>query len=670
MKLMEELEILFDKQSPQCKNQDINIKIKNYINKDLLYKFIIGHNGKWNILKDFSKEIFAVWSPKTDGIYTVMIQAVEENDSKAFSYMDKTDYIIGKLEKNLIKNLILNKKEVNVNEKISATAHSIVSDVVFRYKIKYGDEYLILKNYSTDNTVSWRPQKIGKQELIVECKRPSSKQEADSVEKVEYNVRPMDKVEIIDFKCLSDEMFVNREIMFKVDAMNNDNKMILYKFLKINSKGEVQCLQDYSNKRIISYVENEDGNFKLLCMVKDMYSKREFDDRAVIFYNIKKYKEVEVKSFAADVTSPQLINTQINLRAIVTGGKKILYRYLIDGNYSEDSGYSHNKDYVWKAKMPGIYKLKLMVKDESFEGNFEAYAEMDFMIEEIKKIPVKIKKIIQSKNENILKGEKINIDVEAEGGIALIYSFVVKRGESVIKRLDYETCNRMDFVPEASGDYKIEVNVKDKYSKKEFDCHSEITVQVLDYIPAKINHIFPKVKDYYMVGEKININVITMNTKNTLVKYVIKLNGRKVEQINFGLEKSYEIVPKCAGDYEIIIYSLNKDSYDKFDDKRIIKFPVRDAKPITEMTIKCDRELPKINEAVTFNVDCTGGKCVIYEFYIRRGSEWKLVQKYSRKSFYTFMPFEKGNYEILVFCKSQFYSEKSYEAYSIFEMKV
>lgn len=667
---MEELEIVFDKQSPQCKNQDINIKIKNYINKNLLYKFIIGHNGKWNILKDFSKEIFAVWSPKTDGIYTIMIQAVEENDSKAFSYMDKTDYIIGKLEKNLIKNLILNKKEVNVNEKISATAHSIVSDVVFRYKIKYGDEYLILKNYSTDNTVSWRPQKIGKQELIVECKRPSSKQEADSVEKVEYNVRPMDKVEIIDFKCLSDEMFVNREIMFKVDAMNNDNKMILYKFLKINSKGEVQCLQDYSNKRIISYVENEDGNFKLLCMVKDMYSKREFDDRAVIFYNIKKYKEVEVKSFAADVTSPQLINAQINLRAIVTGGKKILYRYLIDGNYSEDSGYSHNKDYVWKAKMPGIYKLKLMVKDESFEGNFEAYAEMDFMIEEIKKIPVKIKKIIQSKNENILKGEKINIDVEAEGGITLIYSFVVKRGESVIKRADYETCNRIDFVPEVSGDYKIEVNVKDKYSKKEFDCHSEVTIQVLDYIPAKINHIFPKVKDYYMVGEKININVITMNTKNTLVKYVIKLNGRKVEQIDFGLEKSYEIVPKCAGDYEIIIYSLNKDSYDKFDDKRIIKFPVRDAKPITEMTIRCDKELPKINEAVTFNLDCTGGKCVIYEFYIRRGSEWKLVQKYSRKSFYTFMPFEKGNYEILVFCKSQFYSEKSYEAYSIFEMKV
>ncbi|WP_234121742.1 triple tyrosine motif-containing protein [Clostridium hydrogenum] len=667
---MEELEIVFDKQSPQCKNQDINIKIENYINKDLLYKFIIGHNGKWNILKDFSKEIFAVWSPKTDGIYTVMIQAVEENDSKAFSYMDKTDYIIGKLEKNLIKNLILDKKEVNVNEKISATAHSIVSDVVFRYKIKYGDEYIILKNYTTDNTVSWRPQKIGKQELIVECKRPSSKQEADSTKKVEYNVRPVDKVEIIDFKCLSDEMFVNREIMFKVDAMNNDNKMILYKFLKINSEGEAQCLQDYSNKRIISYVENEDGNFKLLCMVKDMYSKREFDDRAVIFYNIKKYKDIEVKSFAADVTSPQLVNTQINLRAIVTGGKKILYRYLIDGNYSEDSGYSYNKDYVWKAKMPGIYKLKLMAKDESFEGDFEAYAEMNFIIEEIKKIPVKIKKIIQSKNENILKGEKINIDVEAEGGISLIYSFLVKREESVIKRVDYETSNIIDFVPEVSGDYKIEVNVKDKYSKKEFDCHSEITIQVLDYIPAKINHIFPKVKDYYMVGEKINVNVITMNTKNTLVKYVIKLNGRKVEQIDFGLEKSYEIVPKCAGDYEVIIYSLNKDSSDKFDDKRIIKLRVRDAKPITEMTIKCDRELPKINEAVTFNVDCTGGKCVIYEFYIRRGSEWKLVQKYSRKSFYTFMPFEKGNYEILVFCKSQFYSEKSYEAYSIFEMKV
>lgn len=575
---MEEFEIVFDKESPQQKNEKINISIGNCINKNLLYKFLVGHNGKWNILKDFSDELFAVWSPKKEGIYTIMIQALEENDTKPFSYVNKADYVIG-----------------------------------------------------------------------------SSKNE---------------KVEIKNFKCLTTELYTGNEIIFKVDAVNSDNKTLLYKFVKIDSKGKSECIQDYSSKRIVSYIEKGYGDFKLLCMVKDMYSKNEFDDRAVILYNVKKYREIKIIDFTADVTSPQLVGSIINLKAVVTGGKNILYRYVIDGNLSEDSGYSENKSYVWKPKRTGIYNVKLMVKDKSFEGIFETLKEFKFAIEEVKKKPVKIVKIDKNKEGILLKGETINIKVEAKGGIDLRYSFTVKKENQIIEAIDYGICNWTNFTPIASGKYKIEIKVKDKYCDKDFECFSEVEIEVMDYIPAKIECIIPPRKDYYVVGEKIQLEVVTLNTKENLVKFVISKNETKLEETNFEFSKKYEIVPKCEGNYKVQIYAVNKNSSKKFDCCESIDFNVVDAEPVSGLMVKCDREFPVINEAVTLNASCRSGKEIVYQFYIMKDGEWNIVQKYSKKSFYSFIPSEKGIYRALILCKNQFNREKQYEDYSVFEINV
>lgn len=575
---MEEFEIVFDKQSPQQKNEKINISIRNCINRNLLYKFLIGHNGKWNILKDFSNELSAVWSPKKEGIYTIMIQALEKNDTKPFSYVNKTDYMIG-----------------------------------------------------------------------------SSKN---------------DKVEIKNFKCLTTELYMGNEIIFKVDAINSDNKMTLYKFVKIDASGKSECIQNYSNRRIVSYIEKGYGDFKLLCMVKDMYSKNNFDDRAVILYSVKKYRDIKIVNFTADVTSPQLVNSTINLKSVVTGGKSLLYRYVIDGNLGEDSGYSRNKNYVWKPKRAGIYNIKLMVKDESFKEDFEVLKEFKFAIEEVKKKPVKIVKVSRSIDGDMLKGETINIKVEAKGGVELRYSFIVKKENKIIEKIDYGACNWTNFTPLTSGKYIININVKDKYSDKEFEDHSKIEVQALEYFPAKIECILPPVRDYYVIGQKIQLEVVTLNTKNNLVKFVISKNKVKLEETKFEFSKKYEIFPKCAGNYKVEIYAVNKKSLKEFDTYKAIDFVVRDTQPVRGIKIKCDREFPVLNEIITVSASCSGGKEIVYQFYIMKHGEWNIVQKYSKKSFFSFIPDQKGEYRILVLCKNQFNYEKEYEDYSIFEMNI
>lgn len=144
--------------------------------------------------------------------------------------------------------------------------------------------------------------------------------------------------------------------------------MILYKFIKICPDGTAVCVQDYSTKRIINYIERESGEYKLLCLAKDMYSPKEYDDRAVINYLVKPYKDISIQSFTTDLSSPQICETPVLLKTIVKGGKNLLYRYIIDGNYSEDSGYIRNGEYLWNTKNQENIRLQFGLRMPLFKG--------------------------------------------------------------------------------------------------------------------------------------------------------------------------------------------------------------------------------------------------------------------------------------------------------------
>ena len=77
----------------------------------------------------------------------------------------------------------------------------------------------------------------------------------------------------------------------------------------------------------------------------------------------------------------------------------------------------------------------------------------------------------------------------------------------------------------------------------------------------------------------------------------------------------------------------------------------------------------KIGNEVTFEATSKGGKEVCYEFYIMINGEWTLAQGYSRKNYYTFVPFKEGNYRVLVLAKS-FHKNIPYEDYDLIEFEV
>lgn len=666
---MNEVAIEFNNSSPQNKGGSIIINIGDKPENNLLYKFMVGADGTWNTLKDFSTDESVEWIPGGDGKYIIMIQAKRKNSVKPFDYVSKTDYIIGKTENYLIKNIYLDKEKFNIGDKITINVEAAKSPVVYRYWIKENDKWELVKDYSPENNLVWSVKDSGVHEILVECKALDSKNKYDDMKKIAFEVVATKKLEITNFRCLVSNMLVDNELIFQVDASYQDNRMILYKFIKICPDGTAVCVQDYSTKRIINYIERQSGEYKLLCLAKDMYSPKEYDDRAIINYFVKPYKDISIQSFTTDLSSPQICETPVLLKTIVKGGKNLLYRYIIDGNYSEDSGYIRNAEYLWNTKKSGKYQITVWVKDASFQGNYEVKDSMDFSIDEEMRFPVTINEVLLDKGEKVLVNEVVNIKVFAKGGLELRYSFIVRKNGKETERVDYGTCNWVNFTPEIGGSYEIEVMVKDKYSKREYDAHYFAYIEAYNYIPANIDYILTPSREYYVVNDTIGFSIISQNTSDTLIKYILKINNRIVEETEYIEDKKYIFQPRYSGEYQIDILARNVKSSAEFDCKREISIMVNEALPVTNTKINCDKIKTNVNEPSTFSVECEGGKEVEYEFYLMENNEWKLVQRYSRKAFYSFIAFKKGKYKILALVKSG-YRKCSYEDYDIIEFEV
>ncbi|MBA5850857.1 triple tyrosine motif-containing protein [Clostridium sp. cel8] len=666
---MNELAISCNLDDSQKEKSKVTINVENGFDENLLYKYMVGFNGIWKVIKDFTCDKSVEWVPKQDGKYIVMVQAKKKDGNKSFDYISRMNYIVGDVQEKLINSIILDKDKYTLGDKIKVFVDTNKYPLMFRYWIKVENHWSLVKDYSTENTFTYTVRSESNGEILVECKDISSKSDFDDFKKVVFLVSPIKKVEIVDFKCLNKELISESEISFKVLSKYDEGRTILYKFFKINSNGEVKCIQNYSTRKTVSYVEKKEGDYKLLCFAKDMYSTNKFDDRAILNFTVKKYEEIVIKSFTTDVNSPQLTDTDITISAQVSGGKNLLYRYVIEGNQNIDSGYIRSSTYIWKSSLPGKYKIMLFVKDKSCDKDYEACDYMNFTIDEKSSEPINIQDLVLDASGKILKGQTIRAVVYASGGNDIKYGFSIKKSGKIVKNVDYSYNNWIEFIPGEKGEYEIEALVRDSYSKRKYDCHLIKNIQVFNYIPANIDYILYPIREYYIVGEEISISIITQDTKNVIVKYIMSINGHVVEETDFIEEKSYVIVPKCSGKYTLEVMVKNIKSDAEFDSKKRLNIQIRDTIPITETKLVCEKNKFVSNEPITFYANNKGGKNVLYEFYLMEKGNWILVQNYSRKNSYTFIPFTKDEYKIMVLCKDQ-YSKDAYEDYDIFEFKV
>lgn len=779
------VEIVFDKAKPQFTGTDIHISSKVEGNiENLEYKFIVGKDGIWNTIQEFSYMNECKWNPESEGNYIVMVQAREKYGRKSLDYLAKEDYLIvsdkymdnssveksynenltkneasnieGNIKnddyidnKNIVKlrkkedilsdsiffeeiiynstallqasevttdekkflegigemgnqNLIneefmrnndmddisenvntyilkskdiieevcIDKKDIVVGDKCLIKVNTKVKDsFLYRFYIKRYKDWDIIRDYTADNTLRYTANEQGEKEFLIQCKNVDSNENFDDYTTIKINVVGLEKIEITNFKSLSTELIAGSQLKFKIETNSKKNREILYKFYKISNDGKSICIQDYSTQNQVSYIENEQGQYRMLCLVKDILSNSEYDDRAILVYKVKPYKEIMIKGFSADLNSPQVSGSEIKFNVEAEGGKKLLYRYKVKGEIEEDTGFINEPQYIWNAKEPGQYEIILFVKDKSFNGDYEATQKLDFTIEKRGNKPIKILDVVVDKEKKIITNECVNILVSAEGGTHINYSFIVRRNSIVVEKIDYNKSNWINFTPQNHGEYEIEVLLRDKYSNKSYDAHTFVYLKAMEYLPGEIDYIIMPHKENHLVGDVIELECIIQNTKSVLVKYETKINGQLIEETEFSKNKRLRFIPKIAGKYTIVVYSKNIKCRDEFDSKKEVNLYVSDASPVINTQIITNRAEGRVNEELTFEVISRGGREVCYEFYLMESNEWKKVQTYSRKHYYSFIPFKEGSYKILALAKS-YYKKCNYEDYDEIKFQV
>ncbi|MGL5616750.1 MAG: triple tyrosine motif-containing protein [Sarcina sp.] len=667
---MDELSLEIEGIEVEFAKRGYNIKVVNNIDCELKYKILIGREGVWTVLKDnFCYDREFKWYPSTAGNYHIIAQAKRNDSEKSFDYTVLRSMTVDINEESLIESLNISKDIFDIGDKVQLTVNSRKEPVMYRYYVSSKQGWRLIKDYTTEEKLTFTANESGDFELLVECKEPQSVDNFDDFQTVKFSVNNNVNVEIVDFQCLAKDLLVGEELIFKVNANFEDDRTGLFKFIKLNPDGTSVCVQEFSSRNMVSFRENNKGNYKLLCYIRDMYSSKPYDDRALMAYDIAPYEKIEIQSFTTDVSSPQVSGEEINLKTLVNGGSDLRYRYIIEGAYSEDSGYIRSNSYKWNSKTEGEYKITLMVRDESSEDEYEAIATIPYVIEEIKIKPVRISNINLSKEHNILVKDKVKITVEVDGGTAIKYAFIVRKNGIIYSKLDYNDKNWFELIPDMSGNYEIEVMAKDKYSDKDYDSHTVFPITVKKYIEGKIDHILVTSKEYFLVGDSVEIEAIVQNTQDTLIKYVTKINGQIVEETDFIQGKRIIVEPKCSGKYVIDLYVKNKKCDKEYDTKKEVKFFVNDSLPVNNTKISTEKSTFKVNEEIAFSASSEGGKNICYEFYIMKNGVWTLMQRYSRKNYYLFRPYLKGKYRILVLAKSH-HRKTAYEDYANFEFRV
>lgn len=655
--------------SPQEKGTEIKIYIQNQINDSLEYKFLAKCSGGWETLKDYSSEKSVTWTPNEEGKYMIMVLGRDCEDSKHHTYTSRLDFIIGKAGEKIISDVYISNKDIVLGEKVEIEVIPSRTPVMCKYWIKDDDgKWEIVKDYTLNTNLSFTPDRVGKIEMLVECKDEISTNQFDDFENIEFNVEPLKQVRINNIKCLTADKIINNELTFEVESSYDKSRVMMYKFIKIDEFGNMHVVQDYSSKRLVSFTELIPGKYKLLCMVKDMYSREHYDDRAVVYYKVLKYKPVKIDSFTSDLSTPQVENTAICFKAICSGGNQLLYKFVVEGECKENAPFSKQSTFMWKPNKKGTYKITVLVKDSTCREDYEEKSSMDFVIEQDCAQNVYIRDVKVNTDKTVLINEPVSVEVEAAGAEGLLYEFIVKKEGKKEAFIEYSTKSSMDLIPDKEGKYEIEAKVKHPKSKREFDAHSIIYIECKKFIPASIDYVLTDRKSMYILGEEIEMEVITKNTENTLVKYVVEIDNRDVETIDFCRDKKFKLMPRCAGIYTVKIYCKNENSTNEYDCKKEMIFDVLEGIPITNTRITLDKDKLKCNEDVNFYVNCEGGKDVLYEFYLMEHGDWKLIQRYSKKNYYTFMPFYSGEYRILALCKSS-YSKRSYDDYCEYSVK-
>ncbi|WP_456277502.1 triple tyrosine motif-containing protein [Bacillus sp. AK128] len=360
-----------DQKSPQP--VDINVVVTAKANLKSQYRFFVDDGSGWKAVQDFSASSSFSWKPENPGTYQIKAQAKSNSSKKEFDDEKVISYEVyvpaaitsfnGGKEGPL---------PINSQIDFSTVSNSEMENLV-HYSINDGTEWVTVKDFSEDGMYSWNPLQPGTYKVRVRVKHSISQAEFDAEQELEYTIFEPASLASLDLSLDSPQPIENPVI---ISSSTQDDSNNLFRFLLFQN-GSWFTLQDYSSKSNLEWQPISSGEYNIKVQVKHIHSKEEFDSEEVVDYIV--YEPASVGEISANIKGIQLVNSRVEITA--PKSEAIEYQFSIYNgiDWKIIQPYSANSKLNWSSTSPGMYKVKVEVKHQLSENDYDDSREVPYL---------------------------------------------------------------------------------------------------------------------------------------------------------------------------------------------------------------------------------------------------------------------------------------------------
>lgn len=444
---------------------------------------------------------------------------------------------------------------------ISVTSNS-TGEALYRFWIYDGWSWRIVQDYSKQSTYRWIPERAGTYRIWVDGKALNSRNDYDSYKEIIYSVNNVTTGVTFDKAAPQPS---NSKI--KITAKATGTNSPLFKFW-IYDGWNWKVVQDYSTSAEFSWTPERSGNYRVWVDVKDILSTKERDSYKEILYAIK--DTAVINSITTDRTSPQSVNSAVNITAEAVGSSNILYRFWIyDGsNWSIVQNYSKSNSYKWIPSKTGSHRIWVDVKDQNSTNDVDSYKQIFYDVN-----AVSISELKGDKLSPQPTGQTIKFTAIGNGSNNLLYRFWIldNIGWKIVQ--DYSTSNTYNWVPNNTGNYRIWVDIKSAGSARDYDAYKEIVYSIKDMVV--VNDILRDKQSPQTVNETINFTADAVGSSNILYRFWIHDGSNWTIVQNYSKEKTYKWTPSKPGIYRIWVDARSANSSNEVDSYKEVIYEIK-----------------------------------------------------------------------------------------------
>ena len=653
--------VTYDKPSPQVRNTEINITAEGSGGTEQLYKFNMFDGEQWTVVQDYSPTNTFKWVPDKVGDYKFSVHIKDKFSSNEYDDYQAFEYKIVSHPID-IESVTTDKQSPQpVNSTVRLTANASGSnDILYKFHVYDGNEWTDLTQFTTSNTIDWKPTKGGDYKFSVHVKDKYSTAEYDDFYAFTYSIIGPPEMNSVTANKVSPQK-VNETIRITANATGGTEK--LYKFHVFDGNEWVDLTQ-FTASNTLDWTPTKAASYKFSVHVKDKNSSKAYDDFGVLYFDIKA-DPVQVQSVTANKTSPQKVNETIRITTNATGGSEKLYKFHVyDGKtWTDLTQFTTSNTFDWKPTKPASYKFSVHVKDKNSSKAYDDFGVLYFDINGDTPAPVQVQSLTPNVTSPVSEGTTVTFTANATGGVEKLYKFHVFDGKQWRVLKDYSTSNTLTWKPSA-GEYKVVVHVRDRSSNKAYDAYTYVMYKV-NNVAVKMIDVQKSLQSPQAVNTTVTLTALAEGGSQKLYKFHVYDGKVWTDLTQFTTSNTFDWKPTKAGTYKFSVHVKDKNSQNKYDDFKAFEYAVTALPPVDMVNVTHEKTA---DNKVKITANATGGSQLVYKFHVFDGTEWTVLQDYSSVNTFNWNP-QPGHYKISVHVKDV-NSSKTYDDYGAFEYEV